>query len=149
MIEISENALRIRVEPEDAFSAAKCKSGWSDRAITSHCRRYHTVIVSLQIDYTPNYPDELPDLQVEPLEGDLTEEETEHLLEGMRTAGSESLGMAMVFTLTTWLKDALVDVLEDRSRRLKEAEDKRHAEYEEVNHLRAKLRTAHIQLLTR
>ena len=100
----------------------------------THNRHLHIVVVSLQVDYTPNYPDELPDLQVEPLEGELTEEETEHLLEGMRAEGSESLGMAMVFTLTTWLKEALVDVLEDRSRKLKEAEDKRHAEYEEVSH---------------
>lgn len=92
------------------------------------------VTVSLTVKYTPEYPDELPDLELEALEGDLEDDEQELLIEGMKTAGNESLGMAMVFTLTSWLSQALVGVLDDRSRKLKEAEDKKFAEYEEVSH---------------
>ena len=88
--------------------------------------------VSLLVKYTPEYPDELPDLELAALEGELDDDEQEFLIEGMKTAGTESLGMAMVFTLTSWLSQALVGVLDDRSRRLKEAEDKKFAEYEEV-----------------
>lgn len=110
---LSEDVLRIRVEPEDSFSAAK-------------------LVVSLQVHYTPEYPDELPNLQLEALEGEITDEEQEFLIEGMKTAGTESLGMAMVFTLTSWLSQALVGVLDDRARKLKEAEDKKFAEYEEA-----------------
>jgi hypothetical protein len=90
------------------------------------------VVVSLQVNYTASYPDELPELQLEALEGDLSEQEAETLLQGMRSTGEESLGMAMVFTLTSWLKEGLTEVLEERSRKVKEAEDRKAAEYEEA-----------------
>lgn len=105
-----------------------------------------SVVVSLQVHYTPEYPDELPNLQLEALEGEITDEEQEFLIEGMKTAGTESLGMAMVFTLTSWLSQALVGVLDDRARKLKEAEDKKFAEYEEVRNNRAHLRLRNVVL---
>lgn len=91
------------------------------------------MVVVLQVIYTPEYPDQLPELSVEAIEGELSDEETDLLIKGMQTTGEESLGMAMVFTLTSWLKEGLTHVLEERSRKLKEAEDKKFAEYEEAS----------------
>jgi hypothetical protein len=50
----------------------------------------------------------------------------------MKTLGEESLGMAMVFTLTSWLKEALSRVIHERVRLAKEIEDRKFAEAEEV-----------------
>lgn len=90
------------------------------------------MIVSLEVTYTPTYPDSLPHLSLSPLEGELTPSENDRLIKGMQETGEESLGMAMVFTLTSWLKEALVDILKDRERARKEEEDRKYKEFEEV-----------------
>lgn len=49
----------------------------------------------------------------------------------MAAIGTESLGMAMVFTMISYLKEHLVQVLEARNRKQREEEDRRYAEMEE------------------
>lgn len=90
------------------------------------------MITSLQVIYPPTYPDAVPDLTIEATEGELTQEETTELLDEMKALGEESLGMAMVFTLTSWLKEALSKVIHERVRVAKEIEDKKSAAAEEV-----------------
>jgi hypothetical protein len=93
---------------------------------------YITVVTYVQVVYPPTYPDTVPDLSLEAVEGELSSAEEAELLDGMRTLGEESLGMAMVFTLTSWLKEALSRVIHERVRSAKEIEDRKFAEAEEV-----------------
>lgn len=81
--------------------------------------------------YTPDYPETLPQLRLEPIEGELTGEETDELIHGMGAVGTESLGMAMVFTMVSYLREHLVEVLESRNRRVQEDERRRYEEMEE------------------
>ncbi|KAM0748146.1 RWD-domain-containing protein [Meredithblackwellia eburnea MCA 4105] len=106
----------------------------------------------LTITYSPTYPDELPEIEVEGIEGDLTEEEEQELVQSCITAvrlslfapspihglltsfslqGNESLGMAMVYTLSLHLREALTEVLEARKVRIaKEEAEKERLEEE-------------------
>lgn len=43
------------------------------------------VKLAFNVKYPEGYPDELPELSAEPLEGDLDEDEVEQLLQGLRT----------------------------------------------------------------
>ncbi|KAJ9121861.1 hypothetical protein QFC22_002484 [Naganishia vaughanmartiniae] len=78
-----------------------------------------------------NYPETLPNLRLEPIDCELSGEESDELLHGMAAVGTESLGMAMVFTMVSYLKEHLVQVLEARNRKQREEEDRRYAEMEE------------------
>lgn len=84
----------------------------------------------LYVVYTPDYPETLPQLRLEPIEGELTGEETDELLHGMAAAGTESLGMAMVFTMVSYLREHLVTILEERNNRIRQEEERRYAEME-------------------
>lgn len=110
---VSDDTIRIRVEPDDPITS-------------------QPLITSLQVIYPPTYPDAVPDLTIEATEGELTQEETTELLDEMKALGEESLGMAMVFTLTSWLKEALSKVIHERVRVAKEIEDKKSAAAEEA-----------------
>jgi hypothetical protein len=85
----------------------------------------------LHVIYTPDYPETLPQLRLEPIEGELSGEEMDELIHGMGAIGTESLGMAMVFTMVSYLREHLVNVLETRNRRVQEEEARRYAEMEE------------------
>ncbi|KAG6850230.1 hypothetical protein H0H93_016077 [Arthromyces matolae] len=83
--------------------------------------------VTLCVHYTDEYPDALPDLSLKPLEGELSEEESESILDDLRSVvrpkasifsptvalivfnlqGNENLGMAMTFTLVSHLRERL------------------------------------------
>ncbi|KAI5453060.1 hypothetical protein NCC49_006089 [Naganishia albida] len=109
--QISEQELRIRVEPEQYVPG-------------------HELSAWLYVVYTPNYPETLPELRLEPIEGELTGEETDELIHGMAAVGTESLGMAMVFTMVSYLREHLVTILEERNNRIREEEERRYAEIE-------------------
>lgn len=58
-----------------------------------------TVTLCFAVQYPPEYPDVLPELELEAETGELRDDEREQLLAELKTVGEESLGMAMVFTL--------------------------------------------------
>ncbi|KAJ9092613.1 hypothetical protein QFC19_008651 [Naganishia cerealis] len=89
------------------------------------------VLESIFPDELEKYPETLPNLRLEPIDCELTGDEIDELLHGMAAVGTESLGMAMVFTMVSYLKEHLVQMLEARNRRQREEEDRRYAEMEE------------------
>lgn len=80
--------------------------------------------MAFDVKYHDGYPDQLPELSAEPLEGDIGDEEITQLLNGLKTLGEENLGMAMTFTLVSHLRERLSDFVRSR------AERKRHEEAE-------------------
>ena len=52
-----------------------------------------TDVLNLLITYSPTYPDELPEIGLEVLEGELNDEEQQQLITGLQAAGNDSLGM--------------------------------------------------------
>ncbi|KAI0695892.1 RWD-domain-containing protein [Cytidiella melzeri] len=108
---ISERELRIEVEPEEAVDG------------------HDEVKLTLDVRYPDEYPDVLPELQLEPAEGDFEDEELDRLREELQTVGEENLGMAMTFTLVSHLREQLALLVKDREdrRRKEEAEKERLA----------------------
>ncbi|KAI4527849.1 RWD-domain-containing protein [Schizophyllum commune Tattone D] len=107
----SERDIRIDAEPDDLEEGED------------------TIKLALKVHYTDGYPDELPDLSFDVLEGELTDDELNGLLEGLRTVvssiggtGEENLGLAMVFTLVTTLRERLSELVRERAERHKAEE---------------------------
>ncbi|KAL1757147.1 hypothetical protein FB107DRAFT_209731, partial [Schizophyllum commune] len=100
----SERDIRIEAEPDDLEEGED------------------TIKLALKVHYTDGYPDELPDLSFDVLEGELTDDELNGLLEGLRTVGEENLGLAMVFTLVTTLRERLSELVRERAERHKAEE---------------------------
>lgn len=93
----------------------------------------NTVLLLLKIKYTTGYPDELPEISIEVVQGALPEstedsdsddeeeeeeaymrlskQDTETLLQRLHEAGQENLGMAMVYALVMQLKESLTELL--------------------------------------
>ncbi|KAG8711860.1 hypothetical protein FRC09_020380 [Ceratobasidium sp. 395] len=118
-LEISDDELKISVEPEEGVVESDLK-------------------VQLTVRYTPEYPNEVPELELEPEEGDLEKSEIEELIEGMKTVGTDSLGMAMVFTLITHLREALVTTVQRRAAKEKEVEQEKERQLMEAEAARTK-----------
>ncbi|KAF3802975.1 RWD domain-containing protein [Colletotrichum gloeosporioides] len=84
----------------------------------------------LQVRYPEAYPDEAPMLDLQstpnaaPHEWFNVSQDKERLLQGLGETIQENLGMAMVFTLVTTLKEAAENLVEER----KHAKDKEHEE---------------------
>jgi len=81
------------------------------------------------VQYPDDYPDVLPDLSLEAVEGSVEEDEVEQLLDELRTVGEENLGMAMTFTLVSHLRERLSSLVQSRAehKRTEEAEKERLA----------------------
>jgi hypothetical protein len=62
------------------------------------------VVVALVIEYTPNYPEELPIISVEPIKG-VSDSEADCLLEILNQLAEENLGNQMVFSLASRVKE--------------------------------------------
>ncbi|KAJ3543371.1 hypothetical protein NM688_g5860 [Phlebia brevispora] len=101
---LSETEIRIEVEPEE---------------ITEGC---DPLKLGLDVTYPDDYPNALPQLSLDAIEGDLEEEESEQLLRELQTAGEENLGMAMTFTLVSLLREKLSDLVRSRVERRKAEE---------------------------
>lgn len=54
-------------------------------------------VLALQVKYTPNYPDELPEFHVESIAGELTEEQRERIINTL--TASVSAGVAKLCTI--------------------------------------------------
>lgn len=90
-----------------------------------------TISTNLSVNYTPKYPDELPEFEIDVLEGDLGDEDVQNLHNELVDLGNESLGMPLVFTLSSTLKDSLSDLLLNRLKSKQQVEsDKKQAEIE-------------------
>ncbi|CAD6983681.1 unnamed protein product, partial [Tilletia controversa] len=106
---LSDEVLSIRITPDlDALTGEE---------------RAGAPTLVLQVTYTSEYPDALPELEIETVEGELDEGAPEQLLKSVKDMGeAECLGMAMVFTLASHLREELTTYLR---RRVQEVEDKR------------------------
>ncbi|KAF8478699.1 RWD-domain-containing protein [Russula ochroleuca] len=106
LIKLSEKEIRIDIRPDDVEDGEE------------------SLDLSLTVYYTDDYPDELPRLSLEPLEGEVDEEEISGLLDGAQAVGQENIGMAMTFTIVSHLREQLSTLIRTRSkRRQKEAHE--------------------------
>ena len=102
--------------------------------------------------YTDGYPDKLPDLSLEAIEGELEDDELESLLHELRTIvrivylaaipsliqrfqGEENLGMAMTFTLVSHLREKLSHLVRLRAENIAKAEAEKERLAIEVSHI--------------
>ncbi|WAQ89349.1 hypothetical protein PtA15_11A36 [Puccinia triticina] len=94
--------------------------------------------VNLKIKYTEKYPDELPEIEIEPVEGELTEQELESTIEKLKETGRESIGMAMIFTLSLALQQELGQILSARAAEVVRLEKEEIKKAEEAEAARKK-----------
>lgn len=95
----SEKDIRIEAEPDDLEEGED------------------SIKLALKVHYTDGYPDELPHLALDVLEGDLADSELEGLMTDLRTVGEENLGLAMIFTLVSHLRERLSALVRERAQR--------------------------------
>ncbi|KAJ2850853.1 rwd domain-containing protein [Coemansia brasiliensis] len=91
--------------------------------------------LNLTIEYTPKYPDEAPHFTIDlvdspaetidKLDAHLSPEDLQSLLEQTQAICEESLGMAMVFSMATHLKEIAAQRLVEITKELKRKEDAR------------------------
>lgn len=67
--------------------------------------------VALAVKYTDTYPDALPELKLLCIEGEWSEAEREQLERKMNETAEENVGMAMVFTIASLLKEELNELI--------------------------------------
>ncbi|OBZ75744.1 RWD domain-containing protein 1 [Grifola frondosa] len=107
LTKLSERDIRIDVEPEERSDGGEEFS------------------LALEVHYSDEYPDALPDLSLEATSGSLDDEEIAHLIREAQKVGEENLGMAMTFTLVSHLREQLSLLVYSREeRRRKEAAEK-------------------------
>ncbi|CAG8514512.1 9041_t:CDS:2 [Diversispora eburnea] len=94
--EIGDKVFRIILEPEESDSSAP--------------------------QYTPKYPEEIPDISIDVINGTLKEAEKEKLNSELINA-QDSLGMAMIFTLSSLLKDLVTSFVVERKERITKEEE--------------------------
>ncbi|EIM89982.1 RWD-domain-containing protein [Stereum hirsutum FP-91666 SS1] len=101
---LTEREIKIDVEPEDFAEVAE------------------NLKLSLSVQYPDGYPDVIPELTLETLEGELDESETTSLLDGMRAVGEENMGMAMTFAMVSNLREQLSTLIHHRAEEHQKAE---------------------------
>ncbi|PHZ12302.1 RWD-domain-containing protein [Rhizopus microsporus ATCC 52813] len=72
--------------------------------------------LSLHVIYTPNYPDELPEYEIEIIQGQVPESYLSRIEQSVKQAAEESIGMAMVFSLVMIIKEELDNIVLDVKR---------------------------------
>ncbi|KAF3078644.1 hypothetical protein TWF569_004286 [Orbilia oligospora] len=111
---------------------------------------YEAPIVFLRVTYTPDYPNAAPDLSISldsPSTHPLTFPGDEApLVSALDTAVEENMGMAMVFTLATTLKEAAESILRDRADEARRIRDEvaRIEEEKEMEKFRGELVTKEV-----
>ncbi|CEJ01715.1 hypothetical protein RMCBS344292_15736 [Rhizopus microsporus] len=87
--------------------------------------------LSLHVIYTPNYPDELPEYEIEIIQGQVPESYLSRIEQSVKQAAEESIGMAMVFSLVMIIKEELDNIVLDVKRAEEElVKEKRRKEEE-------------------
>ncbi|KAF4614623.1 hypothetical protein D9613_003044 [Agrocybe pediades] len=96
------------------------------------------VRVTLCVQYSDTYPDELPTLLLKHEDPKINDEDIENLLKDLRRVGEENLGMAMTFTLVSHLRELLSELVRFKieEERKAEAEKERLALEEEEKRTR-------------
>ncbi|KAK6356453.1 hypothetical protein TWF718_000812 [Orbilia javanica] len=111
---------------------------------------YEAPIIFLRVTYTPDYPNAAPDLSISldsPSGHPLTFPADEApLVSALDTAVEENMGMAMVFTLATTLKEAAESILRDRADEARRVRDEaaRIEEEKEMEKFRGELVTREV-----
>ena len=92
---ISDDQLAIRVEPDVQNEREPCaytpRETGSTNLTTADLPPAYTF--RMQVTYTEKYPDEPPEHELEPLEGEVNESELEFLTDGLLESANESVGM--------------------------------------------------------
>ncbi|KAF8136336.1 RWD-domain-containing protein [Boletus edulis] len=93
---ISDRQIEIDVEPDAVVDAAELFK------------------LKLTVNYPDDYPDALPELRLEAVDGEINESESKVLLNDLLHMGEENKGMAMTFTLVSHLREKLSGLVENR-----------------------------------
>ncbi|KIY50883.1 RWD domain-containing protein [Fistulina hepatica ATCC 64428] len=106
---ISERDIQINAEPDDVGEGAE------------------VLKLTLKVHYPHEYPDVVPDLSFDVIEGNLNDSELDGLLQGLKSISEENLGMAMTFTLVSHLRERLSELVRKRegTRKAREHEKER------------------------
>ncbi|EIW60479.1 RWD-domain-containing protein [Trametes versicolor FP-101664 SS1] len=99
LTKLSEREIRIEVEPDDPVDGIE------------------PLTITLDVEYTDEYPDVLPTFTLDSTQGELEEAELTHLHDELQRVGEENLGMAMTFTLVTHLRERLSAIMREREER--------------------------------
>ncbi|KAL8816937.1 MAG: hypothetical protein Q9191_008239 [Dirinaria sp. TL-2023a] len=97
-----------------------------------------TATVLLTVSYPPSYPDTAPDLDISlppnalPVPHLSVSADKQQLLSSLEPSISESLGMAMIFTLVSTLKDSIEQLIVKRQSALQAAKDAEAQKAEEA-----------------
>ncbi|CEP11326.1 hypothetical protein [Parasitella parasitica] len=69
--------------------------------------------ISLHVTYTPNYPEELPEYEIETIEGQIPSSYYEKIRQLVKQVAEDSVGMAMIFTMVMTIKEELDNIVLD------------------------------------
>ncbi|KAF8486489.1 RWD-domain-containing protein [Gautieria morchelliformis] len=113
LTKLSDKEIEIVVEPDEQIS------GEDDLRLL------------LRVIYPDSYPDVLPELSLDVLEGALDDQESGDLISELNTIGEENIGMAMTFTLISHIRERLLMLLQSRvEQKRREAVEKERLEIE-------------------
>lgn len=150
---ISSEELHIRIEPEEEVLPLLFSIGIEPGEAPTESVEDGSpspIVLSLHIQYTPDYPDAAPNMSIHVLrdtkgvlgpvvsDDDDAEEAPDsdssgvtELQQGLDEVAAESLGMAMVFTLASHLRESVTTLVQRRVAEIEaEASAKREAEIE-------------------
>lgn len=101
LVKLSEKDIRIDIEPDSLEDGEASLS------------------FAMTVHYPDSYPDELPELSLQPIDGEVDEDEIKTLLASAQAVGQENIGMAMTFTIISHLREQLSSFIRTRSDRRK------------------------------
>ncbi|KZT11396.1 RWD-domain-containing protein [Laetiporus sulphureus 93-53] len=120
LTKLSERSVRIDIEPEEPNESED------------------ELKLALEVQYTEGYPDVLPELSLEAVEGSIEDGEVDDLLDDLRRVGEENLGMAMTFALVTHLRDELSALIKLRAEHRKQDETEKERQAIEAEEVRTR-----------
>ncbi|KAH9063458.1 RWD-domain-containing protein [Lactarius vividus] len=101
LVKLSEKDIRIDIEPDSIDDGED------------------SLKLAMTVHYTDSYPDELPELSLELIDGEVDEDDIRALLASAQAVGQENIGMAMTFTIISQLREQLSSFIRTRSERRK------------------------------
>ncbi|KAH9079390.1 RWD-domain-containing protein [Lactarius deliciosus] len=104
LVKLSEKDIRIDIEPDSLDDGED------------------SLKLAMTVHYTDSYPDELPELSLQLIDGEVDEDDIRALLASARAVGQENIGMAMTFTIISQLREQLSS--ERREKEVRELERK-------------------------